>query len=42
VLKDGFDIKHMIEIGSKKISDSERSYSKNVLWQGAIDYLHEK
>ncbi len=42
VLKNGFDMNHMIKRSSKKIANSKKGYSKNVLCQGAIDYLQEK
>lgn len=41
VLKNGFDINQMIENGSKTVDNSERSYSKEGLWQGANDYLQK-
>ena len=42
VLKNGFDINHMIKLSSKKMAKSKKCYSKNALWQGVIDYLQEK
>jgi ferredoxin len=41
VLKNGFSIKEMQERANKRTA-IKRTYKRNPLWQGAIDYLNEK
>lgn len=42
VLKKGFNIKQMIKEASQESCNQEHGYSKNILWQGVIDYLKEE
>lgn len=39
VLKNGFDVKKIIETAKTDRCKTENKYDKNYLWQGAIDYL---
>jgi ferredoxin len=41
VLRKGFDIKKMTIKANQSSTDQVHTYSKNILWQGAIDYLKE-
>lgn len=42
VLKNGFNIKQMTKEASREFCNQKHSYSKNILWQGVINYLKEE
>lgn len=42
VLKNGFDLRQMMDMEKAKTEHLQKRYPKNLLWQGAIDYLQGK
>jgi len=42
VLKKGFDIKQITKQARKESCNQKHDYSKNILWQGVINYLKEE